>query len=122
MLHHLEYMINRFYLQPVTLAEPGREQYPIAIRRARDEDMALLRDLAQLDSGAPLTGPALVAVVEGRVWAAIGIDDERVIADPFLPTAPAVELLRLRVAQLRAAAGRPQRRLLPRRVARRARA
>ena len=122
MLHHLEYMINRFYLQPVTTVEPGREQYPIAIRRSRDEDMALLRDLAQLDSGAPLAGPALVAVVEGRVWAAIGIDDERVIADPFLPTAPAVELLRLRVAQLRAAAGRPQRRLLPRWVARRARA
>jgi len=122
MLHHLEYLINRFYLQPVAVAEPGREQYPIAIRRARDTDTPVLHDLAEVDSAAPLGGPVLVAVVEGRIWAALALDGERVIADPFLPTSPAVELLRLRVAQLRAAAGRPQRRLLPRRVARRARA
>jgi len=110
MLHHLEYMINRFALQPVAIVEPGREQYPIAIRRARDTDAPLLHDLAEVDSAAPLAGPVLVAVVEGRIWAALALDDERVVADPFLPTAPAVELLRLRVAQLRAAAGRPQRR------------
>ena len=64
----------------------------------------------------------LVAVVEGRIWAALDLDGDRVIADPFLPTAPAVELLRLRVAQLRAAEGRPQRRLLPGWIAGRARA
>ncbi len=64
----------------------------------------------------------LVAVVEGRIWAALAVDDERVIADPFLPTAPAVELLRLRVAQLRADERRPRRRLLPGWVVGRARA
>jgi len=122
MLHHLEYMINRFYLQPVALVEPGREQYPIAIRRARDSDMPLLHDLAEVDSAKPLAGPVLVAVIEGRIWAALALEGERVVADPFLPTASAVELLRLRVAQLRVAAGRPQRRLLPRWVAGRARA
>ena len=42
MLHHLEYMINRFYLQPVAVVEPGREHYPVAIRRARDSDVPLL--------------------------------------------------------------------------------
>lgn len=47
----------------------------------------------------------LVAAVEGRLWAALGLDDDRVIADPFRPTAGAVELLRLRVAQLRVAEG-----------------
>ena len=120
MLHHLEYMINRFYLQPVALVEPGRAQYPVAIRRARDSDMPMLRDLAALDSAAPLDGPVLVAVIEGRIWAAIGLDGERVIADPFLPTAPAVELLRLRLAQLRAAERRPQRARLTRWIARRA--
>jgi hypothetical protein len=120
MFHHLEYMINRFYLQPVALVEPGRTQYPIAIRRAREADIAVLQDLAALDSAAPLDGPALVAVIEGRIWAAIGLDGERVIADPFLPTAPAVELLRLRLAQLRAAERRPRRALLARRIARRA--
>ena len=122
MLHHLEYMINRFYLQPVAALEPGREQYPIAIRRARDSDTPLLHDLAEVDSAAPLEGPALVAVVEGRIWAALAIDGDRVIADPFLPTGPAVELLRLRVAQLRASERRPQRTLLPRWLAGRARA
>jgi len=120
MLHHLEYMINRFYLQPVALVEPGRAQYPVAIRRARDSDAAALRDLAALDSAAPLDGPVLVAVIEGRIWAALDLDGDRVIADPFLPTAPAVELLRLRLAQLRAAERRPRRALLPRRIARRA--
>ena len=122
MLHHLEYMINRFHLQPVALAEPGQAQYPIAIRRARDSDMPLLHDLAAVDSAAPLEGPALVAVVEGRIWAALALDGDRVIADPFLPTAPAVELLRLRVAQLRETERRPQRTLLPRWIAGRARA
>ena len=121
MLHHLAYMINRFGLQPVALVEPGREQYPIAIRPARDSEMALLQDLAAIDSAKPLEGPVLVAVVEGRIWAALALDGERVIADPFLPTAPAVELLRLRLAQLRAAERRPRRARLPRRLAGRAR-
>jgi len=122
MMHHLTYMINRFHLQPVAVVEPGRDQYPIAIRRARDTDMPALHDLAELDSAKPLGGPALVAVVEGRIWAALALQDDRVIADPFLPTAPSVELLRLRVAQLRAAPGRPQRGRLARWVPRRARA
>jgi hypothetical protein len=118
MLHHLEYMINRFYLQPVALVEAGREQYPIAIRRARDSEMPLLHDLAEVDSAKPLEGSVLVAVVDGRIWAALGLHDERVIADPFLPTGPAVELLRLRLAQLRASERRPRRALLPRWIAR----
>jgi len=122
MWHHLEYMINRYQLQPVALVEPGREQYPIAIRRAHDADGPVLHDLAEVDSAEPLAGPVLVAIVEGRIWAALALEGERVIADPFLPTAPAVELLRLRLAQLRAAESRPRRSLLPRRVAGRARA
>jgi len=64
----------------------------------------------------------LVALVEGRLWAALGLDDDRIVADPFLPTAPAVELLRLRARQLQIAAGRPARHVLPRRVPGRARA
>jgi hypothetical protein len=120
--HHLRYLVDRFSLQPVTAADAGRARYPVAIRRAGDSDVPLLRDLAATDSAAPLAGPVLVAVVEGRIWAAVALDGDRVIADPFLPTAPAVELLRLRVAQLRAADGVPQRRRLPRRIAGRARA
>jgi hypothetical protein len=94
----------------------------VAIRRAQDSDAPLLLDLAELDSSRPLQGPVLVALVEGRIWAAIGLDDGCVVADPFLPSAAAVELLALRVRQLRAAEGRPARRLLPRRAPGRARA
>jgi hypothetical protein len=122
MLHHIEHMINRFQSEPAAAVEAGRAPYPIAIRRALDSDALVLHDLAEVDSAAPLEGAVLVAVVEGRIWAAVALDDERVVADPFLPTAPAVELLRVRVAQLHGAAGRPQRRLLPRWIAGRARA
>ena len=82
----------------------------------------MLRDLAELDCAPPLAGPVLVAVIEGRIWAALSLDGARVIADPVAPTTAAVALLRLRVTQLRAADGRPQRGLLPRWIAGRARA
>lgn len=122
MLHHLEYMISRLNAGPEDCREPAGGNLTVAIRRAGDADVPLLHDLAELDSAKPLEGPVLVAVVEGVIWAARGVDDDRVIADPFLPTAPAVEMLALRMRQLRAAAGAPQRGLLPRRAARRARA
>ncbi len=122
MLHHLEQLIHRFSARPELVPAVPAEHLAVAIRRARDADTPLLHDLAELDSSKPLRGPVLVALVEGRIWAAIGIDDDRVIADPFLPTAPAVELLALRVRQLRAADGRPTRRLLARRAPGRARA
>jgi hypothetical protein len=115
-------MIDRFNPQPRADAEAGRAHYPVAIRRGRDGDTPLLHDLAEVDSAQPLAGPVLVAVVEGRIWAALELDGDRVIADPFLPTAPAVELLRLRVAQLRAGDRASQRGRLPRWIAGRARA
>jgi hypothetical protein len=122
MLHHLEHMIDRFNPSAPTGPERADEALTVAIRRAHDGDVPRLHDLAELDSRTPLEGPVLVAVVEGEIWAALGVDDDRVVADPFLPTAAAVELLRLRVRQLRVASGRPRRRVLPRWSAGRARA
>jgi hypothetical protein len=121
MLHHLEHMIDRFNARPEPASAPA-EHLAIAIRRARDADTPLLHDLAELDSRRPLAGPVLVALVEGRAWAALSLDDGRIVADPFLPTAPAVELLALRARQLQRAGGRPRRRILTRRVPGRARA
>ncbi|HEV2787395.1 MAG TPA: hypothetical protein VGV67_13440 [Solirubrobacteraceae bacterium] len=115
-------MIERFERRTAPRAGQPVEHLAVAIRRARPADAAQLRDLAQLDSARPLEGSALVAVVEGRIWAAIGLDDGRVIADPFLPAAPAIELLHLRVRQLRTAEGRRTGARAPRRIARRARA
>lgn len=98
--------IDRFFgrLDPVADTQALRDV--VTIRPSSDADLAALHDLAELDSAEPLTGPVLVAAVEGRLWAALGLDDDRVVADPFRPTAGAVELLRLRVAQLKMVDGR----------------
>jgi hypothetical protein len=122
MLHYFEHMIDRFNARPEPSAGSPADHLAVAIRRGQDADTPVLHDLAELDSSKPLAGPVLVAVVEGRVWAALGLDDGRVVADPFLPTAPAVELLRMRARQLQDAGGRPARRVLARWVAGRARA
>jgi hypothetical protein len=77
--------------------------------------------LAQLDSVKPLTGLVLVAEAEGRPVAAISVDDGRTAADPFLPSADAVAVLRMRAAQLQPGAsfGARRRRLAGRRANRR---
>ncbi|WP_205698373.1 hypothetical protein [Conexibacter sp. SYSU D00693] len=86
----------------------------VAIRRATADDWRTLGRLAALDSAKPLTGDVLLAVVDGETWAALSLDDGRAVADPFRPSAHAVELLRLRSQHLRAAAPqRPAPRRLP---------
>jgi hypothetical protein len=99
MWRSIEDVFGRFH--PLAASTPAHDA--VVIRAARDADVAALHDLAELDSAAPLTGPVLVAIVDGRPWAAVGLHDGRAIADPFRPSGAAVELLRLRVAQLRAA-------------------
>jgi len=79
----------------------------LAIRRAEPRDAAAVHRLAVLDEEAPLRGDVLLALADGRPVAAISLEDGRVAADPFAPTADAVELLQLR--------SRPRR---PRRFAR----
>ena len=118
MWRRIEEVFDR--LDPVTDTQALRDV--VVIRPAHDTDIAALHDLAELDSAAPLTGPVLVAVVDGRPWAALSLGDGRVIADPFIPTAGAVELLRLRATQMRAAEGRVRRSGLAPRGVRRARA
>lgn len=74
----------------------------IVIRPATDRDIRALADLAILDSRAPLTGPTLVAEVDGVLRAALDLHDDSVAADPFAPTAALVELLRLHARGARA--------------------
>ena len=75
----------------------------IVIRRATDADSFALADLAILDSREPLTGPALIAEVDGVARAALDLRDGSVAADPFAPTAELVELLRLHARATHAA-------------------
>ena len=67
----------------------------IVIRHATDADIFALSDLAILDSREPLTGPVLIAEVDGVARAALDLDDGSVAADPFARTTELVELLRL---------------------------
>ena len=124
MSYTLERLIDRFAQRDVArMMSPSAGAAPaVVIRPARDADLALLHDLAQLDSAAPLRGPALLAIVDGAILAARGLDDDRAIADPFKPSAAAAGLLALRVEQLRTAAAgvRPRRASLRRRLAGRA--
>jgi hypothetical protein len=72
----------------------------IAIRHATDADICVLADLAILDSRPQLTGPALIAEVDGIARAALNLHEGSVAADPFFPTAELVDLLRVRARRL----------------------
>jgi hypothetical protein len=87
----------------------------VTIRRAGSQDGVALNLLAMLDSKRPLRGPVLVAESKGLVLAAISLEDGRVAADPFFPTADLVALLQARAERLDAPKV-PRRRQLARRL------
>jgi len=58
----------------------------VTIRRARPADADALDTLAKLDSSHPPRGAILVAEAGGELWAAVSLDDNHLIADPFRPT------------------------------------
>jgi hypothetical protein len=72
------------------------------IRRATAGDDAELRRLADLDSQRPLTGPALIGMLDGRPAAAISVEDGRLIANPLARTADLAVHLRTRAGAARA--------------------
>jgi hypothetical protein len=88
---------------------------PFELRPATDADLPSLLGVAGRDSSVVPDGPLLLAEVAGTVIAAIGLENRRVIADPFWPTARAVDALQAaaaehnpwpsRMARLRAALG-----------------
>ena len=75
----------------------------VVIRAARGSDGGVLEALARVDSQRPLAGEVLLAEQDGVVVAALA--GERVIADPFRPTADVVALLRLHAGRSRHAQG-----------------
>jgi hypothetical protein len=77
------------------------------VRRATEDDEVELRRLAALDGQRPLTGPALVAEIEGKPAAAVSAIDGRVIADPFQHTAVLRQVLRIRLSAMRSYASTP---------------
>ena len=75
----------------------------LEIREATTADQTAIRRLAQLDSRPQPEGRTLLAAINGRIEAALAVDSGRAVADPFEPTAEAVDLLKIRAAQLRTA-------------------
>lgn len=82
--------------------EPRPEPHwsALVIRLAVVADEPRLRRLAQMDSARPLSGQTLIAEQGGSVVAALSLADGAAIADPFVASADAVAMLRVRAAQL----------------------
>lgn len=89
----------------------------VLIRHAHHGDDAQLLRLAQLDSAAPIAGPAIVAEQGGTIVAARSLETEHEIADPFLPTAGLIALLRVHSRPRPAVPRRARRRRLGRSTA-----
>jgi hypothetical protein len=70
------------------------------VRRSHAGDQVELERLAILDSARAPRGPALIAEVDSRIFAALPLGSGRPIADPFEPTAELIALLELRRAQI----------------------
>jgi hypothetical protein len=81
----------------------------VTIRRVdtTDADRAQLVKLAELDTRVVPDGPVLGAEVDGRLVAAIAVDNGEILADPFRPTSELQAMLKLRASQVQA---RPTRR------------
>ena len=72
------------------------------LRLATDADQDTLARLAELDSRAPLEGAILIGELHGEPVAAISLKDDRVVADPFRPTAHLLASMRVRARGLKA--------------------
>lgn len=83
-----------------TTPRPQPRWSPLVIRLAVASDETKLRRLAHMDSARPLSGQTLLAEQGGSVIAALSLDDGTAIADPFVASADAVAMLRLRAEQL----------------------
>jgi hypothetical protein len=70
------------------------DQSALLLRPAAAGDEDALRMLAELDSAPQLPGPALLAVADGELVAAVSLADGSAIANPFRRTAGVLALLR----------------------------
>jgi hypothetical protein len=72
----------------------------IELRLANVAEDHVLRRLAELDDAPELAGPVLLALIDGQAQAGLSLQDGRLVANPFIRTQEAVELLRMRAAVL----------------------
>lgn len=72
----------------------------ISIRLAGREEQAAIERLAELAERPTPSGRALVAEVDGELWAALPLPTGALIVDPFRPSSEIRQLLTLRASQL----------------------
>jgi hypothetical protein len=72
----------------------------ISIRLAGQAEAGAIARLAALAERPVPTGRALIAEVDGEVWAALPLATRTAIVDPFRPSCEVRQLLTLRAAQL----------------------
>ena len=72
---------------------------PITIRTAHPGDASALRRLAELDTSVVPREPLIVAEVDGEIQVAVSMSDLSTIADPFVPSAHVVDLVRGHIRQ-----------------------
>jgi hypothetical protein len=70
------------------------------LRLAGAAETQVVRRLSALDDAPELEGQVLLALIEGEAVAALSLRDQRVVANPFVPTRDVVALLRLRAEHL----------------------
>ena len=123
-MHHLNYEIIRLRAEETNRraqrlgpllaglrgAAPPHSESPVTVRLATANDGPVLVRVADLDSASMPAAPLLVGERGVQVVAALSLRDGAVVADPFVPTADIVALLRLRARQIRQDE-RPARRL-----------
>lgn len=92
----------------------------VIIRPSRESDAASVARLAALDGKPVPVGRLLLAEVDGIAVAALGIDSDERVADPFKPTAALLALMEARASRLspppepESLSGRLLRRAMPR--------
>src|SRR5689334_25107564 len=80
--------------------EPPALPEPVLVRRATNGDLSRIRTLALLDDRRIGEGPYLVAEIAEEMLAAMSLTSGKIVADPFRRTRDAVELLKMRAAQI----------------------
>jgi hypothetical protein len=86
-------------------AVPSRA--PVTVRFGTPADAREIGHIADLDSSSPPQPPLLVGERGTQLVAALSLRDGDLVANPFVPTADLVAILRLRARQLRRERGEP---------------
>ena len=89
---------------PVAVRRSVADRRRIVIRRADGADMPALERLAELTERGVPDFPLLLAEADAVLVAALSRSTGQIVTDPFVATEDIVALLRLRAAQLDAAA------------------